>query len=84
MALGERMYGLASAMPGFVSYREYAAEDGEAVAIVEFESLETLDAWRKHPEHVAAQKAGRDRFFSEYRVTVCEAVRDYSFEAEKT
>lgn len=78
-SLGGRMYALAEAMPGFVSYREYAATDGESVAIVEFESHEALAAWREHPEHKAAQKAGQDRFFSEYRITVCDPVRDYSF-----
>jgi heme-degrading monooxygenase HmoA len=77
--LGARMYGLASSMPGFISYREYASADGEGVAIVEFESNETLAAWRDHSEHKQAQAAGRERFFSEYRITVCDAVRDYRF-----
>ena len=79
--LGARMYGLASAMPGFVSYQDYAAADGAGVAIVEFESHDALAAWREHPEHLAAQAAGRERFFSEYRITVCDTVRDYSFRA---
>jgi heme-degrading monooxygenase HmoA len=80
-ALGARMYGLATAMPGFISYQDYAGSDGSNVTIVEFESHETLKAWRDQPEHQAAQKAGRERFFSEYRITVCDAVRDYSFRA---
>lgn len=77
--LGARMYELASRMPGFVSYREYQAADGEGVAIVEFESLEAVKAWREHPEHLAAQAAGRDRLFSSYRIQVCTVERDYSF-----
>ena len=77
-ALGARMYELASRMPGYVSYREYQAADGEAVAIVEFESADTLKAWREHPEHRAAQAAGRERFFSSYRIQVCKVERDYS------
>ena len=77
-ALGARMYELASRMPGYVSYREYQAADGEAAAIVEFESAETLKAWREHPEHRAAQAAGRERFFSPYRIQVCKVERDYS------
>jgi heme-degrading monooxygenase HmoA len=81
--VGGRMYELATAMPGFVSYKDYAAPDGEGVAIVEFESHETLAAWREHLEHRAAQAAGRERFFSHYRITVCDAVRDYSFDAEE-
>ena len=79
--LGARMYGLASAMPGFISYQDYAAADGSGVAIVEFETHDALAAWREHPEHLAAQAAGRERFFSEYRITVCDTVRDYSFRA---
>lgn len=79
--MGGRMYELAAAMPGFVSYREYASADGESVAVVEFESHETLAAWREHPEHREAQAAGRERFFAEYRITVCDAVRDYAFKA---
>ena len=80
--LGGRMYALGSAMPGFVSYREYAAADGEGVAIVEFESHEALAAWREHAEHREAQAAGRDRLFAEDRITVCDSARDYSFKAK--
>ncbi len=77
--VGQRMYALASSMPGFISYKDFTAEDGEGVAIVEFESLETLQAWREHPEHRIAQCQGRDRFFTEYRIQVCTPVRDYAF-----
>lgn len=79
--MGGRMYELASTMPGFISYREYMSDDGEGVAVVEFESHETLAAWREHPEHREAQAAGRERFFAEYRITVCDIVRDYAHKA---
>ena len=78
-ALGERMYEIAAAMPGFVSYKDFAAADGESVAIVEFESLETLDAWRRQSAHIAAQEQGRERFFTSYQVQVCAPVRSYRF-----
>ncbi len=73
------MYELASSMRGYVSYKDFAAEDGESAAIVEFESLETLAAWREHPEHKAAQQRGREEFFAEYHIQVCTPVRDYRF-----
>jgi heme-degrading monooxygenase HmoA len=69
--VGQRMYELASSTQGFISYKDFVAEDGENVAIVEFESLETLAAWREHPEHKIAQQQGRDLFFSEYHIQVC-------------
>ena len=80
MQTGRRMYELASSMPGYVSYKDFAAEDGENVSIIEFESLETLAAWREHPEHKSAQQRGRDEFFAEYHIQVCTPVRDYRFQ----
>jgi heme-degrading monooxygenase HmoA len=77
--LGIRMYGLATKMPGFVSYKDFGATDGESVSIVEFESPETLAAWRHHPEHVEAQRLGRERYFAEYRIDVCTPVRGARF-----
>src|SRR5919106_6544043 len=71
-----RMAELAAAMPGFVSYSQYVSADGEGLAGVEFESHETAAAWRTHPEHREAQRLGRERWFTEYRITVCDAVRE--------
>jgi heme-degrading monooxygenase HmoA len=76
-----RMADLAATMPGFVSYRQYASTDGEELAVVEFESHETVAAWKAHPEHREAQRLGRERWFAEYRITVCDVARDYSFKA---
>ncbi|HEU4690961.1 MAG TPA: antibiotic biosynthesis monooxygenase [Vicinamibacterales bacterium] len=76
-----RMVDLAVKMPGFVSYRQYASTDGEELAVIEFESHETMAAWRNHPEHREAQRLGRERWFAEYRITVCDVARDYSFKA---
>ncbi|MBK8908141.1 MAG: antibiotic biosynthesis monooxygenase [Rhodospirillales bacterium] len=77
--VGARMYELAANMPGFVSYKEFAAADGESLAFVEFRSLETLAAWRDHPEHREAQERGREAYFTSYHIQVCEIVRDYAF-----
>jgi heme-degrading monooxygenase HmoA len=73
--LGARMYELASAMPGFISYKDFGAEDGEYVTIVEFETLEHVNAWRDHPEHKTAQERGRSEFFQEYTIHVAEVIR---------
>ena len=77
---GVRMYELASAMPGFVSYKEFKAEDGEMLSLVEFRSEPELAAWRNHPEHLEIQRIGRERVFEHYDIAVCEPVRRYSFE----
>ena len=77
-----RMLELAQTMPGFRDIRDYEGPDGERVAIVEFESVETQRAWAEHPEHRVAQKLGRERYYSEYSIQVCEAddARTWRFE----
>ena len=74
-----RMSELARKMPGYISHKGFAADDGERVTIVEFESEEALRAWSVHPEHVEAKKKGRASFYTEYRVQVCEMKRDTAF-----
>ena len=66
-------------MPGYVSYKDFSSSDGESVSIVEFESLETLNEWRNHPEHRAVQERGRQDFFDRYVVQVCTLVRQSKF-----
>jgi heme-degrading monooxygenase HmoA len=78
-ALGERMYALATAMPGFVSYKDYSAADGESLTLVEFASERELLAWRDNAEHREAQERGRREFFTEYQVQVCRVDRAYRF-----
>lgn len=73
-----RMSALASTMPGYVSHKGFVAPDGERVTIVEFASEEAQRAWRMHPDHVAAQKKGRQDFYAEYRLQVCRVERESS------
>jgi heme-degrading monooxygenase HmoA len=68
-ALDARLDGVVRTLPGFLGNRGYTAEDGEGVGIIEFESLAAFEAWRQHPEHVAAKARGRE-FFAEVRVQV--------------
>jgi heme-degrading monooxygenase HmoA len=75
LALHHRMNEIVTNMPGFVSVKLFSAEDGETLALAEFESLEALNAWRDHPEHVAARKRGLE-FFGDYSVKVCSLVRE--------
>ncbi len=75
--MAARMRSLAKAMPGFVSFKTFSAEDGERVSIIEFESEEALHAWREHPEHRKAQALGRNSFYSEYQIQVCSILRQH-------
>jgi heme-degrading monooxygenase HmoA len=79
-----RMLQLGTTMPGFVSYKDFVAEDGENVTIVEFETQEHSAAWRDHPEHRAVQQWGREALYSEYQIQVCEVARVSRFRAQSS
>ena len=75
----QRMSALAREMPGYISHKPYVAEDGERLTLFEWESPETLRAWAIHPEHVPVKALGREKFYAEYHLQVCEVVRESKF-----
>jgi heme-degrading monooxygenase HmoA len=83
VALVEQMEKLARTMPGYISHKGYAGADGERLTIVEFEHEEGLRAWRTNPEHIAAQKLARQKYYTEYHVQVCTLDRESKFNAEE-
>ncbi len=82
VALVDRMTELAATMPGYISHKGFFADDGERVTIVEFEHAEGLRAWRTNPEHIAAQKLARQKYYTAYHVQVCTLDRESKFRAE--
>lgn len=75
----QRMVELASAMPGFISFKSFSAPDGERISIIEFESEASVAAWRQHAEHRQAQRRGREKFYAEYHIQVCDLRRESRF-----
>ena len=74
-----RMVELVQTMPGFVESKTFTADDGERVTIITFESADGQRAWREHPLHRQAQERGRTEFYENYRLQVCELVRESVF-----
>ena len=75
----DRMNELARTMPGYNSHKSFYAEDGERCTIVEFEHEEGLRTWRTNPEHRAAQKLAREKYYTEYHIQVCTLDRESKF-----
>ena len=82
--LARRMEDRARAMPGFVEFKTFAAPDGERVSVVVFDTIAHHHAWRDDAEHRLAQQRGRDAFYSEYSISVCQELDRRSFRAEQT
>jgi len=81
VTLANRMRELAKTMPGYVSHKDFFADDGERVAIVEFAHEEGQRAWQTNPEHRAAQKLAREKYYLDYHIQVCTLDRESKFTA---
>ncbi len=77
-ATSRRMHELVEKWPGFLSLKEYRSEDGEVVDIARFADEESLEAWRKEPEHLEAQRRGREEFYDRYHIQALKVIRDYA------
>ena len=71
-----KLFEIVAAMPGFRGIRSYEAEDGEQMSVIEFDSHESLAAWRENAEHAIAQQLGKEKYYSEYHLQICELVRE--------
>ncbi len=76
-----RIAALAKTMPGYVSHKGFAAEDGERVTLVEFADEASQRNWSTNLQHVEAKKKGRNDFYLEYKLQVCRVERESTFTA---
>src|ERR1041384_1295171 len=75
-----RIFGQAEKMPGYLSAKDFSADDGERLALIEWRSPEELHAWRIAPDHAAAQAKGRESYYSAYSIDVCAPMRGSRFD----
>lgn len=75
----ERIWQIAKEQPGFISVKKFHGDDGEAISVQEWESPEDLQAWRDHPEHAEARRRGREEFYQDYTIYICDEPRKYEF-----
>ena len=83
-ATSRRMHELVEKWPGFLSLKEYRSDEGEVVDIARFTDETSLEAWRKEPEHLEAQRRGREEFYDRYRIQAARIIRDYEFRAPQS
>jgi heme-degrading monooxygenase HmoA len=64
---------------GFISIERYQSlsEPGRILSLSWWRDEASVARWRAFEQHRAAQRAGRDRIFQDYRLRVAEVLRDY-------
>ena len=78
----EKMENLVKTIDGYehhFGFRDETTRGGVTVSY--FKSLEAISKWRQLDDHKVAQQLGRDSFYEEYSIQVCEVLRDYGFKS---
>ena len=81
--LAAHMEGHARAMPDFIDFKGFTATDGERLSVIVFDTIAHRHAWRDDAEHRVAQQRGRDAFYSEYSISVCQELGRRNFQTER-
>lgn len=75
----EEMETLARRQPGYRSFKSYVAEDGEVVAISEWDDESSARGWGRVAEHREVQRRGREEYYAEYTLFACDQPRVHQF-----
>jgi heme-degrading monooxygenase HmoA len=79
--MAQKMVGLAKAQPGFRGV-ESARDDHTGITVSYWESFDSIAAWKKHAEHLVAQKTGQSTWYQKYLVRIARVEREYGFHRE--
>lgn len=73
---------LLESIDGFVSVERFESlsAPGKILSLSFFRDEAAVARWRALEEHRAAQRAGRERIFGDYRLRVARVMRDYGMD----
>jgi heme-degrading monooxygenase HmoA len=73
-----RMEELASLQEGFLGYESAREEIGITVSY--WQDLDSIKKWKNNSEHLIAQKRGKEKWYSSYRIRIARVEREYGIE----
>ena len=71
---------LAAVQPGYISFKCYTAEDGEVIALSEWEREEAALGWRRQAAHAEMQRRGREAYYQNYTLFAGAPARLHRFD----
>lgn len=78
--MAEEMVRLAAEQPGFLGIESTRNADGFGITNSFWEDEASILGWKNVVSHLAAQRLGRERWYSHYEVRVGRIERAYSFD----
>jgi heme-degrading monooxygenase HmoA len=74
--IANQMLNLAQKQSGFLGAESVRDANGFGLTVSYWENLESIRKWREHPDHLKAQKAGKDRFYKDFKIRISKVERD--------
>lgn len=75
-AMAKKMVELAQKQKGFLGIESVRDQEGNGITVSYWQTLKDIDAWRADAQHQEAQKRGAQDWYSSYKITVCEVLRE--------
>ena len=85
LAIAAELKARLEAIDGFISVERFESltQPGKILSLSFFRDEAAVAAWRNTIEHRAAQTAGREAIFADYRLRIAEVIRDYGMNARE-
>jgi len=76
--MAQQMEDLAKNQAGFIGMD--SARSSIGITVSYWESLEAIQQWKQHTDHLVAQQKGIKNWYAYYNVKICKVEREYSFQ----
>ena len=81
-AMLQRMEELAAEQPGYLGVESAGGPDGFGITVSYWATEADAQAWKQVAEHAAAQRQGRERWYTRYVTRVARVHRAYGWPAD--
>jgi heme-degrading monooxygenase HmoA len=75
--MSERMLELAQEQPGFLGVESARDSEGFGITVSYWKDEASIADWKAHAEHVVAQRLGRARWYTAFRLRFGRVEREY-------
>lgn len=75
--MAQKMLELAIHQPGYLGFE--SAKSAIGISVSYWKDLDSIRNWKRHSEHLLAQKLGKSTWYEAYKVRIALVERDYQF-----
>ncbi len=81
--MAEKMELLARKQNGFIDMESCGNADS-AITISYWKDKAAIKNWRENIAHQAAQKAGKEKWYKQYKIRICFVEKEYEFQSQQS